>query len=72
MPFSGLFNKEFNLLLSRNPPHRSAQVIPSKKIDKRTKEIIKELKDLNQLFDHTENAVSCDYLYINEYKKKSK
>ena len=33
------------------------------------KEILKKLKDLNKLFDHTENAVSCDYFDINEYKK---
>ena len=27
------------------------------------------MKDLNKFFDHTENAVSCDYLDMNEYKK---
>ena len=69
MPFSSLSNKKFNIFLSRNPPHRSSQAVPSKKIDKHTKEILKKLKDLNKLFDHTENAVSCDYFDINEYKK---
>ena len=69
MPFSSLSNKKFNIFLSRNPPHRSSQGVPSKKVDKHTKEILKKLKDLNKLFDHTENAVSCDYFDINEYKK---
>ena len=69
MPFSSLSNKEFNIFLSRNPPHPSAQVVPSKKIDKHTKEILKKLKDLNKIFDHTENAGSCDYFDINEDKK---
>ena len=32
MPFSSLSNKEFNILLPRNPPHPSAQVVPSKKV----------------------------------------
>ena len=68
MPFSSLSNKKFNIL-SRNPPHPSSQAVPSKKIDKHTKEILKKLKDLNKLFDHTESAVSCDYFDINEYKK---
>ena len=31
-----------------------------RKIDKGTKEILKKLNDLNQLFDHTENASICD------------
>ena len=69
MPFSSLFNKEFNIFLSRNPLHPSAQAVTFKNIDKRTKEILKKLKDLNKFFDHTENAPSCDYLGINEYKK---
>ena len=55
MPFSSLSNKEFNIFLSRNPPHPSAQAVTSKKIDKHTKEILKKLKD--KFFDHTENAV---------------
>ena len=29
----------------------------------------RKLKDLNKLFDNTENAGSCDYFDINEYKK---
>ena len=70
MPFSRLFNKEFNIFLSRNPPHPSAQALPSKKIDKNKKEILKKFKDLNKLFDHTENAVICDYFYINIKKSK--
>ena len=37
MPFSSLSNKEFNIFLSRNPPHTSAQALPSKKFDKHTK-----------------------------------
>ena len=58
IPLSSLFNKEFNIFLSRNPLYPSAQ------------EILKKLKDLNNFFFyHAENAVSCDYLDINEYKK---
>ena len=60
MPFSSLSNKEFNIFLSKNPPHPSAQAAHSKNIDKHTKEILKKLKDLNKLFDHTENTVSCE------------
>ena len=62
MPFSTLSNKEFNIFLSKNLLHPSAQAVTSKKIDKRTREILKKLKDLNKFFDHIENAVSCDYL----------
>ena len=40
------------------------------KIDKRTKDILKIFKDLNQLFDHTKSVVSCDDLVINENRKK--
>ena len=69
MPFSSLSNKEFNIFLFRNPFHPSAQAVTFKNIDKRTKEILKKLKDLNEFFDHTENAPSCDYLDINEYEK---
>ena len=61
MPFSSLSNKEFDIFLSRHPLHHSAQAIPSKKIDKCTKEILHKLNDFNQFFDHTENAVACDY-----------
>ena len=68
IPFSSLSNKEFNIFLSRNPPDPSAQdVIPWKLLN--TQEILKMLKDWNKLFDHTENALSCHYLDINEYKK---
>ena len=70
IPFSSLSNREFNIFLSRNPLHHSAPAIPSKKIDKRTKEILKKLKDLNQLFDHTENTVSCDYLDICDFQAR--
>ena len=69
MPFSSLSNKEFNIFKFRNPPHPRAQAVLSNKVEKRTKEILKKLKDLNKFFDHTENAVSRDYLDINEYKK---
>ena len=31
--------------------------------------ILKKFKDLNKLFDHKEDATSCDYLNINEYQK---
>ena len=72
MPFSSLFNTEFNMFLSRNSLHPSHQAIPPRKIDKHTKEIIKKLKDLNKFFDHTENVVGCDYLDINNELKKSK
>ena len=69
MPFSSLSNKEFNMFLSRNLLHPSAQSVTSKKINKRTREILKKLKDLNKFFDHIENGVSCDYLEINKCKK---
>lgn len=69
MPFTSLLNKGFKIFLPWNPFHHIAQVIPPKKVDKCTKDISKKFKDLNQLFDNTENAVNCDYLDINEYKK---
>ena len=62
-------NKEFNIFLCRNPPHPSTQAVPLKKIDKHTKEILKKVKDLKKLFHHKENAESCNYFQINEYKK---
>ena len=42
------------------------------KIDKHTKDILKIFKDLNQLFDRTKNAVSCDYLASNENRKRAR
>ena len=69
MPFISLLNKGFKTFLPLNPFHHIAQVIPPKKVDKCTKGISKKFKDLNQLFDNTENTVNCDYLDINEYKK---
>ena len=62
IPFPSLSNKELNIFLSRNSSHHSAQVIS-------TKEILNKLMNLHQFFDHSENAVSCDYLGINEYKR---
>ena len=66
MPFSSLSNKELNmfLILSRNHPHPSAQAVRSKKFDKDTKVILKNLKDLNKLFDHAENVVGYNYFDI--------
>ena len=42
------------------------------KIDKHTKNILKIFKDLNQLFDRTKNAVSCDTLPLMKIEKKAK
>ena len=69
MPYSSLSNKESNIFFFRNPSYPSAQAVLSKKVDKRTKEILKKLNDLNKLFDHKENAVSCDCFDIMNTKK---
>lgn len=38
-------------------------------MDTRTNDILKQLKDLNELFDDTEDAGSCGYFNIHDYKK---
>ena len=41
-----------------------------RKINKKTKEFLKKFCKMNQIFDQSDNLISCDYYDIPEFKKK--
>ena len=55
----------FKNLLSNRFPEKSIL----KKADQKTKTHLGKFKELNQVFNKTENNISCDYFDINEFKK---
>ena len=40
-----------------------------RQIKQKTKEFLKKFREMNQIFDQSDNLISCDYYGIAEFKK---
>ena len=70
-PFSSVSNKDLHsFALSSGPTnvnnHSSSTV---KKIDKKTKEFLKKFREIDQIFDQSDNLISCNYYDIPEIRE---
>ena len=69
-PFSSVNNKDLHsLALSSGPTNNNHASPMVKKSTKKTKEFLKKFCEMNQMFDQSDNLISCDYYDIPEFKK---
>ena len=68
IPFSTLSNKDLKTILFEGPSKTLAKSF-SKPFDKKTTEKLKTFREVSQLFDQSENSVSCDYYTPYELNK---
>ena len=62
-PFSTLSNKDLETVLFGSPSKILAKSF-SKPFDKKTTEKLKTFREVSQLFDQSENSVSCGYTIL--------
>ena len=68
IPFSALSNKDFeDFLYSIFILYSSLQIL--QKVSKEIKKIMSRFKQVNQLFDQSENSISCDYYDVDDLNK---
>ena len=69
-PFSSVNNKYLHsLALSGGPTNIKSCFTYGKKNQQKTKEFLKKFREMNQIFDQSNNLTSCDYYDIPEFKK---
>ena len=70
MLFSNLLNKDLSLALFQiNNNHQSSKGTKQNNLDEKSTECLKQCRELNKLFDQSENSTSCDYYTPHEFKK---
>ena len=62
LPFYKFKNKDLQILL--NDPHNNHPKSISKKMNKKTKEFLEKFRKMSQIFEQSENPLSCDYYDI--------
>ena len=68
IPFSQMNNKEFkNLVYPTNTLQQPPQII--EKSNKEIKDLMASFKQVNDLFDPSENLTSCNYHDVNDISK---
>ena len=68
IPFSQMNNKEFkNLVYPTNTLQQPPQII--EKSNKEIKDLMASFKQVNDLFDPSENLTSCNYYDVNDISK---
>ena len=67
IPFSTLSNKDFKDFLYSTTTPQPSQIL--QKSSKEIKKMMSRFKQVNQLFDQSENSISCDYYDINGFSK---
>ena len=68
IPFSQMNNKEFkNLVYPTNTLQQPLQII--EKSNKEIKDLMASFKQVNDLFDPSENLTSCNYYDVNDISK---
>ena len=67
LPFLKVENKDIQIL--PNDPHNIYPKPIPKKMNKKTKEILKKFHEMSQIFQQSENPLICDYYDISDFKK---
>ena len=67
LSFSSAKNKDLQILLNDSSHNIHPKPIP-KTMNKKTKEFLKTFREMSQIFEQSENSVSCDS-YISDFKK---
>ena len=66
-PFFTVKNNDLQKLLS-DSHNNHPKPIP-RKMNKKTKEFLKKFRQMSQIFEQSENPLSCDYYDISDFKK---
>ena len=67
IPFSTLSNKDFKDFLYSTTTPQPSQIL--QKSSKEIKKMMSRFKQVNQLFDRSENSISCDYYDVDDFNK---
>ena len=67
LPFLTVKNKDLQIHL--NDPHNNHPKPIPKRMNKKTKEFLKKFREMNQIFEKSENPLNCDYYDILDFKK---
>ena len=67
LPFSTVKNNDLQKLL--NDSHNNHPKPFPRKMNKKTKDFLKKFREMSQLFEQSENPLSCDYYDISYFKK---
>ena len=68
LPFFTVKNNDLPKLLS-DSYNNHPKPIP-RKINKKAKEFLKTFREMSQIFEQSENPLSCDYYDISDFKKR--
>ena len=66
LPFFTVKNNDLQKLLSHS--HNNHPKPIPRKMNKKTKEFLKKFREISQIFEQSENPLSCDY-YISDFEK---
>ena len=67
LPFFTVKNNDLQIL--PNDSHKNHPKPIPKKINNNTKEFLKKFRKMSQIFEQSENSLSCDYYHISDFKK---
>ena len=67
LPFFTVKNNDLHKLLSDS--HNNHPKSIPRKMNKKTKEFLKKFCEMSQIFEQSENPLSCDYYDISDFKK---
>ena len=70
IPFSNLLNKDLSsVLFQTNTNYQGSKGTLQNNLDEKSTESLKQFREINELLDHQENSISCDYYTPHEFKK---
>ena len=67
LPFFTVKNNDLQKLLSQSHNNHPNQI--PRKMNKKIKEFLKKFREMSQIFEQSENPLSCDYYDISDFKK---
>ena len=67
LPFFTVKNNDLQKLLSDS--HNNHPKPFPRKMNKKTKDFLKKFREMSQIFEQSENPLSCDYYDISDFKK---
>ena len=67
LPFSTVKNHDLQKII--NDSHNNHPKLFPRKMNKKTKDFLKKFHEMSQIFEQSENPLSCDYYDISDFKK---
>ena len=67
LPFSTVKNNDLQKII--NDSHNNDPKLFPGKMNKKTKDFLKKFREMSQIFEQSENPLSCDYYDISDFKK---